>query len=184
MNDETAVRRVCDGDRDAFEVLIRRHAGAVLSFVHRFLPSPDDAEDVSQDVFVQAFHRLHQFDPSIGQFRSWLFRIAANMSMNELRRRERRQARESIVARDRDQDGQSAGADRLDGRMSAGVREALLSLPSKERQVILLAFYHDMAYREISELLGIPLGTVKSRIHCGVTRLRRVFVPREEGESR
>jgi RNA polymerase sigma-70 factor (ECF subfamily) len=68
--------------------------------------------------------------------------------------------------------------------MSAGVREALLSLPSKERQVILLAFYHDMAYREISELLGIPLGTVKSRIHCGVTRLRRVFVPREEGESR
>ncbi len=184
MNDETAVQRVCGGDRDAFEVLIHRHAGAVLGFVHRFLPDVDDAEDVAQDVFVQAYHRLHQFDPSIGQFRSWLFRIAANMSMNELRRRERRRARESSLARDRDQDALGAGADRLDGRMSAGVREALLSLPPKERQVILLALYNDMAYREISELLGIPLGTVKSRIHCGVTRLRRIFVPREEGESR
>ncbi len=184
MNDETAVERVRDGDRDAFEVLIHGHAGAVLNFVHRFLPDRDDAEDVAQDVFVQAFHRLHQFDPSIGQFKSWLFRIAANMSMNELRRRERRAARERVAVEEQEGILRDTADDRLSGEENAGVREALLALPPKERQVILLAFYHDMAYREISELLGIPLGTVKSRIHCGVTRLRRIFVPREDGESR
>ena len=181
MNDETAIERTRGGDPDAFEVLIHRHAEAVLNFVHRFLPDPDDAEDLAQDVFVQAFHRLPQFDPEIGAFRSWLFRIAANMSMNELRRRQRRQARERTAAAEWEDLLTKGAGDALPGE---GVREALMALPPKERQVILLAFYHEMAYREISELLGIPLGTVKSRIHCGVTRLRRIFLPREDGESR
>ena len=183
MTDEVLIERAREGERQAFETLVHRHSDAVLNFLIRFMPDRDDAEDITQETFIRAFGNLERFDPARGRFRSWLYRIAANLSLNELKRRERSAAREEAAAenlRPEPDDG-GRGVRSLEHRP---LHQALQTLSDTERQVILLAYYHDLTYREIAETLGIPLGTVKSRMYCGVMRLRKILIPLEEGDFR
>jgi len=182
MNDEALVSRARRGDSRAFEILVRRHAGAIVNFLRRFMPDGDDVEDIAQEVFLQAFRSLGRFDPARGRFQSWLFRIAANTSINELKRSKRRSAREGEAARMQVEVAVEAWNPGGESRTIAALQAALQSLPATERQVILLSYYHDLSYREIADTLSIPLGTVKSRMHSAVSRLRQLIIPREEGE--
>lgn len=182
MDDRSLLNRALRSDRKAFEALLRRHSGAILNYLRRFMPDRDDAEDIAQEVFILAFRNLHKFDPERGEFRSWLYRIATNSSLNELKRRERASLRESVAA---EMQSETASGAWIPGREIESVEiveHALQTLPDTERQVILLSYYHDLPYREISKVLDIPLGTVKSRMHSAVKRLRQFLVPREEGE--
>jgi len=184
MTDEMLVDRARGGERRAYEQLVQRHSDAILNFLIRFMPDRDDAEDIAQEAFIRAFGNLDRFDPGRGRFRSWLFRIAANLSLNELKRRERAVMREEIAA----EFLMAASEDERAGERAREVAKilhpALQTLSDSERQVILLSYYHDLTYREIAETLGIPLGTVKSRMYCGVMRLKKILVPQEEGDIR
>ena len=185
MSDDALVRQAQRGDLEAFEALIHRHEGAIISYLHRFMPNRDDTEDLAQEVFIKAYQSLSRFDPTLGQFRSWLFRIAANTSLDELKRRKRVVARNKKVAA------------QLDGEVVHGawnpeteldqvtiIQSALQSIPDAERQVVLLSYYHDISWREIANTLGIPLGTVKSRMHSALSRLRQLIISMEDGELR
>ncbi len=184
MDDETLVKRAANGDRRSFEILVRRHAGAIVNYLRRFLPDPDDAEDIAQETFVLAWRNLARFDPGLGLFKSWLFRIATNSGLNELKRRERAAAREEAAGELLHPEHQQPPGGTEIRELREILQSALQTLPAGERQIVLLSYYHDLTYSQISHILEIPIGTVKSRMHSAMARLRSSLVPSKAGELR
>lgn len=180
MDDSLLVSRAQQGDVGSFERLVHVHAGAIFSFLYRFLPNPQDVQDLTQIVFLKAFQNLSQFDGSKGKFRSWLFRMAATSSLDELKKRESESVRENVAAEIQKESQRHKTAE--DRMVIESVKQAISALTSIERQVILLFYYHDLSYQEIADTLDIPLGTVKSRMHNAIARMRRLLMIREEGE--
>lgn len=167
------VRQAQSGDREAFNHLMRLHTGAIYNFTNRFIPDVDDIDDVVQEVFLKAFQNLPRFDSSRRLFRSWLYKIAANTSMDALKKRRIADRYQRQNAHKENTHTENPGLSEHARQRKRELQFALQSLPGRERQVVLLFFYHDLTHREISGVLGIPLGTVKSRMRSAVTRLRK-----------
>ena len=164
--------------RDTYPAVLRAAfdicGGAVLAYGQRLLPSNEDAEDLVQQVFVAAWRQRRRYDPERASLLSWLLGIARFKAIDRLRRleRERRtvmEDRTSIV------DEASTTADRL------LVAEALSWLRPEQQLVLELAFYHDLTHQQISDKLGMPLGTVKSQVRRGLQRLRRFLDDETDG---
>ena len=171
MLEEELLTRARDGDTAAFNALLERHSGAVWNYLLRFMPGTADCEDLFQDVFVKAWLKLDSYNCGRGAFRAWLLRIAATASLDELKRRRRERARVETWAEDADTIRAPHHGSRSDPSIEA-VRNAVGSLPDTERQTVVLSFYHDLSMPRIAALLGIPLGTVKSRMRSALARLR------------
>jgi RNA polymerase sigma-70 factor, ECF subfamily len=147
---------------DLRELLAGHHAN-VFAFLYRLCGDAHLAEDLAQETFVRAFRALERYQPR-GKVSTWLFAIAANVARDHWRRRRRRAEvpyEDAVLHAD--------GADMSEGMQ---VREALLSLPLEQRSVLVLRYYHDLSYIEIAEALVIPVGTVRSRIHNGLERMK------------
>jgi len=179
LTDERLVLLSKDGDLDAFNRLVDRFQGTVYSLCLRLLGNPQAAEDATQEAFLSAYRSISRFEG--GNFRSWLLRIAANESKDELRRRSRRDRAGSldqmfgtleapIEVRD-----PSPGAESELERKELGatLQQALDRLPFDQRQAVVLLDVHGYRYEEIAAMTGSSLGTVKSRIHRARERLRR-----------
>lgn len=184
MNDAAMVSRAQRGDVGAFEVLARRHGSAITNYLSRFMPDEDDVEDLFQEVFLKAYLNLSRFEASRGSFRAWLFRIAANASLDELKRRRRSEAKREAAAELWTEMAEEIPVPDNERQAGADLRSALQSLPDTERQVILLSFYHDLKYREIAGILDVPLGTIKSRMRSAMSRLRQKVALSEVGDTR
>lgn len=176
--DERLVSLSKDGSLDAFNSLVERHQSAVYNLCLRILGHRQAAEDATQEAFLSAFRALPQFVG--GNFRSWLLRIAANESKDEMRRRSRKDAFASLSEMFDNfdpavepPDGRP-GADLLLERKEQAValQRALLRLPFDQRQAIVLSDLHGFPYEEVARATGASLGTVKSRIHRGREHLR------------
>lgn len=178
---EALIERARDGDLTAFNALVVRFQDPVYSLALRMLGSPAAAEDATQEAFIRAWRRLDSFRG--GRFQSWLFTIVANLSRDELRRRGRRPQTSLDAARD---DPDRASLDPADGGPSpeavaeqgdlrALLESALAQLPDDWREVVVLSDVQDMAYDEIAEITGLPLGTVKSRLSRARGRLRDII---------
>ena len=175
-----------DGNLDAFNSVVERYQGAVYSLCYRLLGQREAAEDAAQEAFLSAYRALPRF--AGGNLRSWLLRIAANESKDELRRRRRRQPALSLD--DGGEDGgesidmpdHSAGAELLLLRHEMGekLEELMLLIPFEQRQAILLVDLYDFQYDEVAALTATSVGTIKSRIHRGRERLRRLLADRRE----
>ncbi len=175
-----------DGNLDAFNSVVERYQGAVYSLCYRLLGQREAAEDAAQEAFLSAYRALPRFEG--GNLRSWLLRIAANESKDELRRRRRRQPALSLD--DGGEDGgesidmpdHSAGAELLLLRHEMGekLEELMLLIPFEQRQAILLVDLYDFRYDEVAALTATSVGTIKSRIHRGRERLRRLLADRRE----
>jgi len=180
--DEELVVAHRTGDADALRQLIERHQGDLHGFLTRLVGSRAGADDVFQEAFLQVHLSADSFDAE-RRFKPWLYTIAANKGRDYLRR-QRRRAAASLDAPVGD--GSAALVDLIaaapdapgPGSLEASDESAIVKgvvddLPAHFREILLLAYFQKMSYAQISESLGIPLGTVKSRLHAALTALRQ-----------
>jgi RNA polymerase sigma-70 factor (ECF subfamily) len=161
-----------DGDPRALDTLYARYGGLAYSLAIRVLADQGRAEEVVQDVFLTVWRRHTSFDPARGSFRTWFLALVRNRAIDALRNRASRGFAAELPPDLRDA---STRADPWEvvsvGLERQAVREALASLPGEQRQVIELAYFGGQTHSEISETLGLPLGTVKGRIRLGLEKL-------------
>ena len=171
--DREAVARMIGGNTEGLTSLYDRHGRLVYSLALRIVRDSGDAEDVTQEVFVQAWRQADRFDTSRGSVAAWLLTVTRGRAIDLLRRRRvRPQPTDSPAIADSSDD--APGQDvRLEWAERAGaVRAALEALPLVQRLTIELAFFEGLTHNEIAEQLEVPLGTVKSRVRQGLLRLR------------
>jgi RNA polymerase sigma-70 factor (ECF subfamily) len=165
------VRRARDGDSAAFEDLVRTHQADVYRLALHFVRDPPTAEDVTQEAFVHAYRSLRKFRGG-SKFSTWLFRITRNCAVDAIRRRERRRTYEQAALEP------EAPVEEPSLRMA--LEDAIDALPQELREPFVLIEVFGLSYSETSGVLGVPAGTLKSRMH----RARGVLVAALEGEER
>jgi RNA polymerase sigma-70 factor (ECF subfamily) len=183
--DERTVDQVLAGDTEAFATLVERYQRPVLALGIRFFRGREDAEDFVQEVFLQAFRKLHTFRRT-GRFYSWLMRIAYNHGYRLVRRRPSYDSLGERELPDQDHTPHEA-AERHDVRRA--VLEAIRRLPARFADCIGLYFFFELSYQEVSDMTGYPLNTVRSHIRRAklmlADRLRdEIAFPASPGESR
>jgi len=186
LPDEKLVELYRGGQTDAFAVLVRRYEKGLFHFLLRFVNKPAAADDVFQETFLQVHISIDSFDTS-RSFRPWLFTIAANKARDWLRR-SKQQASSALST--------PIDAAAADGREFADLLEAdipmpadvaenretqqlvqkvVADMPDHLREILLLAYFERFAYKQIAEMLGLPLGTVKSRLHAAVAAFAELW---------
>ncbi len=158
-------------DRAAFRGLFDHFAPRLKAFVRRQGTDPQMAEEVVQETMVKVWHKAGQFDPAKASAATWVFTIARNMRIDHLRKANRPEPDYNDPAFV--PDAEPGAVDRISRDQEAGrLHAALTVLPEEQQAVLRLAFFEDKAHAEIAEELGIPLGTVKSRIRLAFKRVR------------
>ncbi len=180
VSDESLFSQYCDGAGELLEVLINRYRQPLYGFLAKFLGDANLAEDVFQETFLQVHLSRHTFQQG-RRFKPWLFTVAANKGRDAMRSRKRHRT-VSIDA--------SLGSDQTEGsgrfvdliasseltpaekfsQVEAAqlVREVIQTMPGHLREVLLLAYFQRMPYKDIAEIVSVPLGTVKSRLHTAL----------------
>ena len=178
VSDEALLQRHLDGDAEAFGALVRRYRRELFNFLARFTGDASLADDVFQEAFLQVHVSGPKFDMS-RRLKPWLFTIAANKARDALRSRARRQAAPLDAAVGGDEEHGAyvslmpANVPRPDeASLNLETRRIVQSvvseMPGPLRTVLLLCYFHEFLYKEIAEMLGVPLGTVKSRLHAAL----------------
>ena len=160
------------GDREAFGELVSRYAAPARRLARAILGDPDDADDAAQDAFLSALRHLGRFDPA-RPFAPWLMRIVANAAGDRRRRRRVREAQElspGLAGRDA---GPDVEADRR--TFQAALREALATLPERQRIAVVLFDVEGYSHREVGEILNIPEGTARSDVFHARRTLREAL---------
>ena len=168
------LRASLDGETEAWGEIVSRYKDAVFGLCLGFLRNRADAEDIAQDAFIRAYNNLRRYKIE-KRFSTWIFTIASNLCRNRLRYRKNHPVAEMPdgISGGRDPASIVATEDR-----HARVQVCLNRLPYGYRAPLVLRFYNDLSYREIADILSVPEGTVKTRIHRGKTMLKELL---EEG---
>jgi len=177
--DEQLLEAYREGDRTSFASLVARYQRELFHFLVRFLGDRAAAEDVFQESFLQVHQSADQFDPS-RRFRPWLFTIAANKARDLIRSQARRPTNplQASINPGDDESGEfldlmSSVEDTPDEPLQREelqrlVQKTVMGMPEHLREILLLSYFHQFPYKQISDILEIPLGTVKSRLHAAV----------------
>jgi RNA polymerase sigma-70 factor (ECF subfamily) len=166
-SDEALAAAANAGDRGALEVLLARHLDRVHAICRRVTGHPEDALDATQEALIAVTRGLHRYDGR-SLFTTWLYRVATNAALDELRRRKRRPEPAELVE-DRPLGGAAAGSKPVESAVAArlDVDAALAGLSPEFRAAVVLRDLCDLDYAEIAEVLDVPIGTVRSRIARG-----------------
>jgi len=179
QSDEDLLAAYRKGDRAAFSRLVDAYQRELFHFLVRFVGDRAAAEDIFQESFLQVHQSAAQFDPE-RRFRPWLFTIAANKARDYLRAQSRRPTNQLQAAIAPSNDDSGEFIDLLKGEeispsepmekreLQELVQKTVMEMPSNFREILLLSYFHQFPYKQIGEILDIPLGTVKSRLHAAV----------------
>src|SRR5215472_11151066 len=184
--DAVLMLRVKRGDRAAFAELVEKYKQPVMNLVYRTLHDEAEAEDLAQNVFLQVYKSAKRYE-SRAKFSTWLFTIARNLCLNEIRRRSRHPAdslEESHAEHEdqprqqfEDKSGVPPPEKLLHGELAQKIDEALAGLPENQRTAILLCRQEELSYEEIAKILGCSLSATKSLIHRGRETLKEKLKP-------
>jgi RNA polymerase sigma-70 factor (ECF subfamily) len=184
--DAALMLRVKRGDRAAFAELVDKYKQPVMNFIFRSLRDEAEAEDLAQNVFLQVYKSRSRYKQT-AKFSTWLFTIARNLCLNELRRRSRHPAEsleethteyEDQPARQFEDKSQIAAPEEvLHGELAEKIEEALAELPENQRSAMLLCRQDDLSYEEIAKVLRCSLSATKSLIHRGREALKEKLKP-------
>ena len=172
-DDKAALERMARGDQSGLAEVYDRHGRLVYSLALRIVRDRGEAEDVTQEVFVQAWRQANRFDTTRGSVAGWLLTMARTRAIDLIRRRRVRPqpGADDIVVETKD-DSPAQDVQLEWGQRAEAIQEAMGSLPLLQRLAIELAFFEGLTQAEIAEQLEVPLGTVKTRIRQGLLKLR------------
>jgi RNA polymerase sigma-70 factor (ECF subfamily) len=163
-SDARLMLRFKQGDREAFELLFSRHTRAMINFAYRFVRNREMAEELAQEIFLRIYEGAGRYQAQ-AKFTTWLYRIATNVCLNELRKPRYRASHEPL------EEALSIGRDAVSGErlerqaVSSAIRNALEQLPDKQRAAFILNKYQELSYSEVSEVMKLSDKAVKSLIH-------------------
>ncbi len=182
-SDEELLSLFRQGTSEAFGALVRRYEGELYGYLRRYLGDRDLADDVFQNTFVQLYTKIQQYEPG-RPVRPWLYAIATNQAIDALRRQNRHQTIRLHVDTDDGTDSdlphlltllESRGPGPLEQLQGEErrlmIRATVEKLPDFLKQVVILAYYQGLKYKDIAAIMDIPVGTVKSRLHTALCRL-------------
>jgi RNA polymerase sigma-70 factor (ECF subfamily) len=186
LSDEVLMQKVKEGDMRAFDVLVRRWEHRLFNLIYKIIGDYETTKDVRQEVFLRVYQAARRYRP-ISQFSTWLYRIAINCSINELKKLKRRRMFPlTMPYEDKDGTQQSLANILIDAKpqpdeiiqrneINECIQNALDRLPDEQRIVIILRHYEGMKFQQIASILDCPLGTVKSRMRYGLEQLRTML---------
>ena len=185
-SDSVLASRVAAGDGSSLEELYNRYGVQVFSMAYGILRDYALAEDLAQEVFIALWTRAGRFDAAKGVFRHWFLHLAHNRVIDEVRRRRRVALMDADKAPEDATLGLVSNGDTADEAITAVLvgeaREALRALPEEQRVVIVMAYLEGATQQEIAQRTGTPLGTVKTRLRLGLSKLRQTMnAPATEG---
>lgn len=178
LTDEQVALLIQQGDKEKFSLLMKRYETKIFRYGRKFLSNKENIEDIVQDVFMNTFQNIQSFDPSM-RFSSWIYRIAHNAFVNSLKKN----SRNPLTLFDFDFDtllGHPIHENPIlmeqeQKEMKQMVDVGLHELPSKYKEVIILYYLEEFSYKEISDILKIPMSTVGVRIKRGKDALKAVY---------
>ncbi len=180
MDDAELVRRCVAGDSAAWESIVRTHTRRIYNLCYRFTGQRQEAEDLTQEVFLRMFRTLKSYDPAQGALGVWLHRVGRNLLIDHYRATRRDRMTSSLddeLTHLGEKEAAPAQQDRQVAlrELSATLQRALARLSPELREAVVLRDLQELEYREISQTLNIPEGTVKSRINRGRAELGRIL---------
>ncbi len=168
MSEEAGIiKRIVNGDVDSFRLLVQRYQRPVISMIRNLINDRGACEDLAQEVFFTAYRKLSSFDPARSKFSTWVFSIARNKSINFLRRKK-------IFSTNKlpeQADSRGPGDELARKEFFEELDRALEKLPGKQRRAFVLAEIEKLAYEDIAQIEGVPIGTVRSRINRAKKKL-------------
>jgi RNA polymerase sigma-70 factor (ECF subfamily) len=179
--DGELVERCRSGDSQAWEVIVRRRHSRIYNLAYRFTGRFDEAEDLTQEVFLKVYRTLHSYRPDSGAFETWIVRVARNHFIDHYRKHKAERLQTDPLE---DEQGTArlavARADNpaqaFERRESADLVHRLLArIPEDQREAVVLRDLEELTYEEIADILAVPVGTVKSRINRGRIGLARLM---------
>ena len=184
ISDNDLLARFAEGDETAFRILVNRYKNGLYAFLTNFLHNRNLVEDVFQETFIQLLNSVGSFDMS-RPLRPWLFTIAANKAKDALRKQKRKSAVSinatadnlemsfdqmlDIITAEEETPYDSVASDETARR----VRKIISELPENAREILILAYFNKFSYKQMAEILSIPIGTVKSRLHTAVKQFAK-----------
>lgn len=186
-NDNRIVEKILSSKKHLFESLVERYKNGVMNLLYRFLGNREEAEDAAQDTFIRAFRYLKSYDTK-AKFSNWLFKIATNCAYRQLSKI-RKQNFESLddihtgTRLEEPCDTDSSPEKAVEDVERAGMlQQALEKLPDHYREILILRFMQDLSYNEISEIMEIPVSSVKVNLHRAKARLMNAYKEMESVE--
>ncbi|HEX8422133.1 MAG TPA: sigma-70 family RNA polymerase sigma factor [Pyrinomonadaceae bacterium] len=174
-SDTELLHAVARGDESALAALYDRYSSILLGLLLRILHSRSEAEDVLQEVFIQIWQRAANFDEARGRGFTWMVTLARSRAIDRLRSLQSRQRADDSALRDAPEAVGDASDDVYHAEQREIVRGALAEIPEEQRRALLLAYFEGLTQSEIATRLGQPLGTVKTRMRSGMSKLRELL---------